>query len=314
MNKSVLIHDARSEKYKALLQPGFPEVSFLTSTTQKEAVSLASSVQAIFALGHLFNDELVSAAPKLEWVQALTTGVDAILGLNTLGDNVLVASCRGIHGPQMSEMAFLHMLNLTRDYARMHRNQADGVWDRWPQSLLYKKTAVILGVGVIAEALAKRCKAFDMIVYGISSTPRKVDGIDRMFSRDEMAQAVSEADYFILLVPHAPETDKIVDAKVIALMKPGAYLINLARGGVVDEDALLEALKEERIAGAGIDVFSRQPLPPDHSFWVMPNVLITPNLGGMSDIYQEQVLPTLETNLRHFLKGHTDQFINTVER
>ena len=214
----------------------------------------------------------------------------------------------------MSEMAFLHMLNLTRGYPRMLRNQDQRVWERWPQSLLYQKTVGILGIGVIAEELARKCKAFNMTVYGISSTVREVEGIDRFFHREELPKVAAMVDYLIILVPYSSETDKIVNEKVISAMKPTAYLINLARGGVLDENALIEALKAGKIAGAGLDVYNEEPLPENHPFWGMKDVMMTPKLGGMSDIYPEQVMPVLEKNLRHFLDGDHDQMINIVER
>jgi len=296
-----------------MLEPIFPELTIYSVDPEDKIGDFLKDIHIIMALGHLYNEDLVGGAPNLEWIQSLTTGTDAITGLKTLKKEVIVTSTRGVHGPQMSEMVFLHMLNLTHDYPRMLRNQDKGVWERWEQPLLYKKTVAILGVGVIAEALAKRCKLFGMTVYGISSTIREVEGIDKMFHRDQMADALAEADYFVVLIPFSPETKNIVDADVFSAMKPDAFLINLSRGGVVDEDALLDTLKAERIAGAGVDVFAEEPLPAGHPFWGLKNLLITPKHGGMSNIYMEQVLPILEINLRHFLSGKTDKMINVVE-
>ena len=259
-------------------------------------------------------DDFIKDASELEWIQSLISGTDTLVSLKTLKKEVLITSGRGIHGPQMSEMAFLHMLNLSRGYPRMLRNQDQRVWERWPQSLLYKKTVGILGIGVIAEELARKCKAFHMTVYGISSTEREVEGIDRFFRREQLPEAAAMVDFLIILVPYSSGTDKIVNEKVISAMKPTAYLINLARGGVLDEKALVDALESEKIAGAGLDVYSEEPLPENHSFWGMKNVMMTPKLGGMSDIYPEQVMPILEKNLRYFLYGNRHKMINIVER
>lgn len=314
MKKNLLILDLNSDKYRNLLEPSFPEISFHTANHPGEAEGIIGETHILFAIGHAFGDDLIKKAPKLEWIQAFTTGTDTIVTLKYLKKDVLVTSARGIHGPQMSEMAFLHMLNLTRNYPRMMRNQDQRVWERWPQALLHKKTVGILGVGVIAEELARKCKAFNMTVYGISATKREVEGIDRFYGRAELPRVAAKVDYLIILVPYSPESDKIVNAKVLSSMKPTAYLINIARDGVVDEEALIDALRSGKIAGAGLDVFREEPLSRDHPFWGMDNVIMTPKLGGMSDIYREQVLPILETNLDHFIKGNSQDMINIVKR
>ena len=314
MKKNLLILNPFAERYRTRLEPQFPEVTFHSALDLDGAKEIIKETHILFVIGHVFGDDFIRHASKLEWIQSLISGTDTLVALKTLKKEVLITSGRGIHGPQMSEMAFLHMLNLTRGYPRMLRNQDQRVWERWPQPLLYKKTVGILGIGVIAEELARKCKAFHMTVYGISSTIREVEGIDRIFRREELPKVAAMVDYLVILVPHSPETDKIVDGAVISAMKPGAYLINLARGGVLDEDALLEALRAGKIAGAGLDVYSQEPLPEDHPFWGMKNLVMTPKLGGMSDIYPEQVMPILEKNLRHFLDGDRHKMINVVER
>lgn len=314
MPTNVLIIDPWAEKYRELLAPGFAGVTFHTATSEDGVGGEIAQVDAIFALGHNFSDGLLERAAALRWAGVLTTGVDAVMKLKNLGPDVIITSGRGIHGPQMAEMAFMHMLVLTRDFTRMQANQRQGAWQRWPQPLLANKTVGIVGVGVIAENLALKCRAFEMTVLGVSATVRDIDGFDRVYPRDALAEVAGLSDYLILLLPYTPESDNICDAAVLAAMKPTAYLINLARGGVLDEDALVEALKAKRIAGAGIDIFRTQPLPPGHPLWRMENVIITPNLGGMSNVYEEQVAPILRTNLRHFVDGEASQMINIVKR
>lgn len=273
-----------------------------------------AAVEAMIGHHFQFDDELVSRAPRLRWVQSLTTGTDQIVALRALPDSVVVTSTRGMHGPQMSELVFLHMLALARDFPRMQRNQAAATWERWPQPLLWGKTVTIVGVGAIAEALAPRCKAFGMTVAGVSSTPREIAGFDRVFTRSELESAVAQADFVVLVVPLAPDTANLIDARVIAAMKPGAYLVNAARGGVLDEDALLAALRERRIAGAGLDVFREQPLPATSPWWHEPRVIVTPLIGGMSDIYLQQAFPIVDANLRLFLAGRLGELHNRVAR
>src|SRR5947209_1695037 len=170
------------------------------------------------------------------------------------------------------------------------------------------------GIALIAEALAPRCKAFGMTVIGFSSTQREVAGIDRMYLRNELIAHAGELDYLVLLVPYAENTRLLVDARVFAAMKPGSYLVNLARGGVVDEDALIAALEAGKLAGAALDVFQHEPLPADHPLWTAKNVIITPHQGGFCDVYPKLALPTIEHNMACFLRGDFDGMVNVVRR
>jgi phosphoglycerate dehydrogenase-like enzyme len=214
----------------------------------------------------------------------------------------------------MAEAALSAMLALSRDLPRLVLNQQKRRWERWPARLLEGKTMGILGVGAIAEVLAPRCRMMGMRVIGITSSPRDIAGFDRMVARDDLAEAVRELDYFVLLTPYSKDTHHIVDARVLAAMKSDAYLVNLARGGVVDEDALLQVLRFGGIAGAALDVFSQEPLPEDHPFWSLPNVLITPHVGGFNDGYARQAIPVVLENIRRFAAGDTANMLNLVQR
>jgi phosphoglycerate dehydrogenase-like enzyme len=133
-----------------------------------------------------------------------------------------------------------------------------------------------------------------------------------MFAREELPQAAALADFLVLIVPHSAATENLIDAGIISGMKAGAYLINVARGGVLDEHALLDALRSGRLAGAGLDVFREQPLPADSPLWREPKVIITPLIGGMSNIYLDQAYPIVRDNLNHFLAGNNEAMSNLV--
>ncbi|MFP6761742.1 MAG: NAD(P)-dependent oxidoreductase, partial [Rhodospirillales bacterium] len=150
-------------------------------------------------------------------------------------------------------------------------------------------------------------------VYGISRTNREIEGIDKVFSRDDLTEAVKDVDFLIALVPFNPETHNIIDARVFYAMKPSACLINVARGGVVDEAALIDALKNGEISGAGLDVFEESPLPDNSPLWDMENVFITPFTGGRSDKYAERILTVIEPNIRAYLDGTTKYMKNIVQ-
>lgn len=304
--------EADATEFAARARADLPGIELFATNDRAQAMEHATGAEVLIGHHFQFDEDLLGRAPRLRWIQSLTTGTDAILKLKALRPEVTVTSTRGMHGPQMSELVFLHMLALTRDFPRMQRNQAAGRWERWPQPLLWGKTVVIVGVGAISEALAPRCKAFGMTVYGVSNSPRVPDGFDGIFPRSELARAASRADYLVLLVPLSPETENLIDAGVLAAMKPQAFVINVARGGVLDEQALVAALREKRLAGAALDVFRQQPLPADHPLWHEPGIIITPLVGGMSNIYLDQAYPIVLNNLRQFLAGRTDAMLNVV--
>ena len=188
------------------------------------------------------------------------TGVDGIIDQPNISSDTMITSMRGIHGPQMSEMAFLLMLALNRRLQKIMDNQRNHNWERWPGLLLEAKTVGIWGVGCVADALAKRCKAFDMTVVGITRTPRMLKNFDQIYTYAVVLDAVKELDYLKVLAPYTPENEGMVNSDIFSTMKDSAFVINLARGKVVDDEALITALANGYIAGAGLDVFAKEPL------------------------------------------------------
>jgi D-2-hydroxyacid dehydrogenase (NADP+) len=151
-----------------------------------------------------------------------------------------------------------------------------------------------------------------MRVVGVTSAPRELAGFDRMYRHEELVRVVGDFDFLILLTPLTAATRNSIDAGIFAAMKPTSYLVNLARGGIVDEPALIETLAKGRIAGAALDVFNQEPLPADHPFWSMPNVIITAHQGGFCDVYIDHALPTIEANMERFLRSDCNGMINVV--
>ena len=302
-------------KYYTHLKAKFPEIKIDLVDHHSKVGPYIGIADILITFGAHMSDHVLKEGVRLKWVQAVGTGVDGIIGEPSLRDHVLVTNMSGeIMADSMSEAAIMLMLALSRGLPRALRNQGRRKWDRFQAGLLNGKTAGIFGVGAIAADLAPKCKAFGMRVEGISSAVRSVPGFDRMHSREELAQAVRGFDFLILLTPYTPETHGIVNAAVFAAMKPTSYVLNLARGGVVDEDALLAALQAGKIAGAALDVFVDEPLREDHPFWAMENVIVTPHLGGFHDEYADRALPTIEENVRRFLAGDTRNMINVVRR
>jgi D-2-hydroxyacid dehydrogenase (NADP+) len=304
--------EADAAAFEARLRADFPGLDLYATNDRAAAAADAAAAEVLIGHHFQFDDALLSRAPRLRWIQSLTTGTDAILKLRSLRADVLVTSTRGMHGAQMSELVFLCMLALSRDFPRILDNQKARRWERWPQPLLAGKVAAIVGVGAIATTLAPRCQAFGMTVYGVSATPRAEAGFDAIYARGRLPEVAALADFLVLIVPHTPQTENLVDERVLRAMKPSAFLINVARGGVLDERALLAALRERRIAGAALDVFRRSPLPPDDPLWSQDRVIITPHIGGMSDVYLDQCYPIVRANLQHFLSGQHARMLNIV--
>jgi phosphoglycerate dehydrogenase-like enzyme len=274
-----------------------PEVlDIRLAANEAEALAVCAECTALAALAPAVSARLIAAMPRLAFIQALTSGVDA-LDAAGVPPGVCVCSVRGIHGPQMSELALLFMLALNRDLPGLLEAQAETRWTRRPQRLLAGKTVLIVGIGLISTALAALCNAFGMQVHGVSARTGQVAGFAAIHPYAALPDAAAQADFVVVLAPYTPATHHLISAAVIARMQPTAFLINLARGGVVDDHALIAALRARRIAGAALDVFAVEPLPPDSPFWTLPNTIVTPHIGGMSDSYADQAAPVLVANL-----------------
>jgi D-2-hydroxyacid dehydrogenase (NADP+) len=300
-------------QYRERLQARFPELAIELVDHHSKVGPHIAKADALLTFAPMLSAKVLAEATRLQWVQALGTGVDNLTDQAALRKDIIVTNVRGIHGAPVSEAALGAMLALARNLPGAIRAQGERQWRRWPAQLLHNKTVGIFGIGLIAEALAPKCKAFGMRVVGVSSAPRDVAGFDAMHGRDALLQVVGDFDFFVLLTPLTASTRNSIDAKMLVAMKPSSFLINLARGGVVDESALVEALKTGRIGGAALDVFNEEPLPADHPFWAMQNVLMTTHQGGFCDVYVDYALPTVEANMRCFLSGDIGGMINVVE-
>lgn len=314
MNILIFTRGQDSEAYKGYLTPEFPHITFFTARDESEAVSFMDRIEILVALG--FSDSLLKKAEHLKWVHAIITGTDAIERLPSVKTrrDLILTSGRGIHGPQMSEMAIMLMLALNRGFPRLVRNQDRHIWERPLNPLLYRKKVLILGMGVVGESLARKCKAFEMTVIGLDPVKRKVDAVDHFYGMDRLHEAMGEADYVVDVASSTPENQKMLDAAAFARMKPTAFFLNLGRGDTVDEEALLQVLKDRKIAGAALDVFQQEPLPPDHPFWELDNLIITPHVGGRADIYIQQAVGIFQENLRRYLRGERQNLVNFVRR
>lgn len=300
-------------RYTDRLKSAFPEISVDSVDHHSKVNPYIGAADVLLTFAPMLAPRVIAAAKNLKWIQALGSGVDGIADHPDLRRETILTRIHGIHEAAVSEAVISAMLALARDLPRAVRNQDKHVWERWPSRLLDRKTAVIYGIGSIAMGLAPRLKALGMRVIGVSSKPREAAGFERIHGRDELEEAARECDFLVILTPTMPATQNTVNAKVLAAMKPSAYLVNLAHGGVVDEDALLQALGGGRLAGAAMDVFAQEPLPADHPLWAARNFLLTPHLGGFYDEYPDRALPVVEENMRRFLAGDFAHMVYRVE-
>ena len=309
---NVLVLDKLAAGYKKALNERFPELVVHAAAKEEDVGEFIG--RADILLCARISDALMQKAVNLKWIQAVTTGTDYLTRLPSLKKDVLITTTRGIHGPQMSEMAFLLMLALNRNLPQVVKNQEKAHWENWPSKLIWKKKVGIFGVGVIGEELARKCKAFAMEVFGVDVVKRQLECIDRWYGPEDIIEVARQVDFLILVAPNTPQTEKIVGAKVLSSMKPTAYLINIGRGELVDEPALIDALNTGTIAGAALDVYWQEPLPKEHPLWRAKNLIAMPHMGGPSDVYVEQAMAVMEENFRRYLKGERKNLINVVER
>jgi D-2-hydroxyacid dehydrogenase (NADP+) len=297
------------DQYGRGLRERFPELIVDWAHHHSQADAYAPEAQVILTFSPFMSRRVAEMAGRLEWVQVLGSGVDGVIDL-PYRNEVLITNGHGVQGVPVSEAALGLMFSLSRNSRRMASNQAARTWERWPADLLHGKTVCILGVGAIAEALAPKCKALGMGVIGVSSSPRPVAHFDRVYAKDQLSTAVGQADFLVILTPYTAATRHMVDARVLAAMKPGAWLVNVARGGVVDETALVQALRSGTLRGAALDVFETQPLPAESPLWGMENVIISPHMAGLNTDYPRHIMPLLEANFRAFLAGDRTAMIN----
>lgn len=301
-----------NDQYGVALRAKFPQLRIDWARNAAEAAPYLPDANVLLTFSPFMSPGIAAQAKNLRWVQVLGSGVDGVLDL-AYAQPVVITNGRGVQAAPVAEATLALMLAQARRVPTMVRNQDAGKWERWPSQLLYDKTVCIVGVGQIAEGLAVRCQAFGMKVTGVSSRPGAPAGFTTMFAKTDLLKAAGEADFLVILTPYTPETRHSIGAAVFAAMKPAAYLVNVARGGVVDETALVAALDKGAIAGAALDVFEVHPLAPDSPLWKHPKVIVSPHLAGLNDAYCRHIMPLLETNFAHFLNDAPHAMKNVVK-
>lgn len=266
----------------------------------------------VLVVSGLWRNEILPRMRKLRFIQSVSAGTDQFDKAALAEAGVRLASAQGANERAVAEHAMSLILALTRQLHFARDNQTAQHWRPMigdparREDELGGKTLVIVGLGRIGLRLAKLASAFDMRVIGVRRNPEAHPHVQEIVRPDRLAEVVAQADFVALTCPLTPETEGLIDARILGAMKPSAYLVNVARGKVVDEAALLGALAGGGIAGAGLDCFHEEPLPSASPFWRLPQVIVTPHSAGETRLYESNVVDLLLDNLDRLARGDTN--------
>ncbi|HET7478051.1 MAG TPA: D-2-hydroxyacid dehydrogenase [Rubrobacteraceae bacterium] len=280
-----------------------------TPEQDEEFLAMLAEAEVLldFPRGH--GRELTKVAPKLRWLQGSMAGAgEPARRAGLIESDIVVTTAGGVYSGPLAEFVLLALLSHVKDFDRLRSDQRERRWGERYVETLEGKTLCIVGVGSIGRAIARRARPFGMRVLGVKRTVREEDPAreetDELYETARLREALGEADYVAATLPLTPQTERLLDAGTIAAMKPGAYFVNVGRGKVVDEAALVEALRSGHLSGAALDVFEEEPLPGENPLWGMQNVIVSPhstdNVPGLTnrlltDLFCE--------NLRRYLDG-----------
>lgn len=297
----VLVYNRLAEQYRRLLAERAPDLEVAAGAD--ESVLREHLGDADVLLTFRFPTEQLRHARQLRWIQLTSAGVEQLMEAPERPRDVVVTNARGIHGEVMAEYTAAVMLALRWGLPGLVRDQQARRWRADRVRPLAGATVGVVGLGAIGAAIARRSAALGMRVVGVKRTPVEVPGVARVYGPDGLRAMLPECDVVVLVVPTTGETRRMIGAPELAAMKPSAFLVNVARGSVVDEHALVAALEARRIAGAALDVFDEEPLPASSPFWAMENVLVTPHISGFFADYAERVVEVFLDNLARWRGG-----------
>ena len=300
----IYVHGAGSDYWTSLITQNCSDVEIVAK--QQPDVNVL--------IGWRFPPELFAEFPELRWIQFISVGVEELGKNPPISTDTIVTNTKGLYGDSVADYVFWSLLTLTRKFNVITRNQSKRRWQQVSGPTLRNKTIGIFGVGSIGRAVAQRARAFEMKTVGIVSDnaeARQLSCVDDTLPQRDLHQVIGEFDAFVICVPLTSATQGIVNASLIAKMKPSAYLINTARAGVADELAIATALANGKLAGASIDCFDKEPLRRWNPLWKTSNLLITPHIAAITDDYQQRVGDLICENVRRFSAG--DELLNIVD-
>jgi len=296
----VLVYDAsEAARYAALVRAPRGRVVVHVASTPAQAAAHVAEADVVY--GWKFPPELYAKAERLRWLHGMGAGVEWAL-VPALPSRVVVTRAPGVFGPWMAEYVLGWCLWVTQRMAAYQDAQRRRAWiQHVAPERLAGKTLAIVGLGDIGRVVARAARALDMRVVGVTRSRRAVSGVDRVYPSRELSRALAGADFVVVILPLSEQTRGLIGERELAAMRPTTWLLNIGRGPVVDDGALLRALERRTIAGAVLDVFATEPLPADHPLWAADHVVITPHISGPNT--PEGLAPVFNDNLARFLSG-----------
>ncbi len=288
-----------------------------TPEQEAEWQSLLAQADILFDFDHSHAKELPQLTPKLKWIQATSAGIGQFV--KKMGydrTNWIMTTASGVHARPLAEFVIMSMLYFARNFEYLQREKAAHHWARNATSELAGKTLAIIGLGKIGREAARLAKAFDLRVIGNRRviTDSTMPNVDELYPPGELTPLLTQANYLLLCCPHTPETEGLIGAAQIAQLPKGAVIINIARGAVLNQPALTEALRNGHLRGASLDVFATEPLPADDPLWDLENVIINPHSASTADTENAKITRLFCDNLKHYLAGEPLQNVLDVER
>ncbi|MBT2681487.1 D-2-hydroxyacid dehydrogenase [Bacillus sp. ISL-35] len=309
MNIYSSIHPA--EALQEEVKKEFPQVSFEFHKGIKE--DLFFDAEIFLTYGEDLTEELIGKADKLKWIMVMSAGLDKMPFEACKKRGILVTNVRGIHKIPMAEFTIGMMLQHVKQMKSLWSNEQSTTWERkLPMGELYGKTLLILGIGAIGGEVARLAKAFNMQTIGVNRSGREADWADEIYTMENFREALPKADFIVSVLPSTQETKHFLDLNDFTLMKDTAVFINIGRGDLVQDEVLLAALQEKKIAHAYLDVFYEEPLKESHPFWTMDNVTVTPHISSLTKNYLPRSFEIFKQNLYTYLNKATD-YINVID-
>lgn len=254
-------------------------------------------------------------AKRLQWVHSLSAGVEHLLFDELVHGQLPLTNAKGVYSGALGEFALMAILFFAKDVRRLLRQQAAARWETFEPRELRGQTLGIIGYGDIGRAAAQRAKAFGLRILACRRRPERSAEdslVDEVFPLERRSELLAASDYVLLAMPHTPGTQRLVGEAELRALKPGAVLINVGRGGTVDEPALVRALEERRLRGAALDVYETEPLPSEHPLWRLDNVLLSPHCADNTPHWRENALEFFLQNLERFERG--EPLLNLVDK
>jgi phosphoglycerate dehydrogenase-like enzyme len=260
--------------------------------------------QAEIIFGLRLPKNILARSPKLKWIQVMSAGVEHFLDVDMRNSHVRLTNVSGIHAVPMSEFVLGMMLMFTKQSVPCLELKRNKKWTRLTPGVLKSKTVGIVGLGSIGREIARLARAFHMYVIATNRSAGEFSRaryVDSLLPAEKLPELLKSSDFVVLSVPFTTETEHLIGEKELRMMKPTAYLINIARGGIIHEPSLIQALQEHWIAGAGLDVFATEPLPADSPLWDIPEVIFSPHVSGVRQDYAMASTNVFVENLKRYL-------------